>query len=176
MATPRSSAKPENSKPQGSIPAALSLVAKIRTYSWGALLGLVGAGAFSLALPTVQEKPWLELPLATLCVAGGILLERAVSFFIGRQVDSWVLHRAARFEADQELAKLGAYRARGTLNEWDARSMAALAAKRDILAGRRPGPPRGPYKKRRAAESLTDSSQAPPAPPAPPAEPRRPAA
>jgi hypothetical protein len=175
MATAKSSPKPEDLKPQASLPAAVSLVGKIRTYSWGALLGLVAAGAFTLSLPTVQEKPWLELPLGMLCIAGGMLLERMVNYFVGRQVDSWVQHRAARFEAELELAKLGTYRARGTLNEWDARRIAARAAKRDIQGGQKLGAPRGPYKKKRP-EPVADPSQALLGPKSAPGEPHRPAA
>jgi hypothetical protein len=176
MATPKSSSKPEDLKPQTALPGAVSLVGKIRTYSWGALLGLVATGAAPIAFPTVQEKPWLELPLGMLCIAGGMLIERAVNYFVGRQVDSWIQHRAARFQAELELAKLVKYRARGTLNEWDARRIAALAAKRDILGGRKPGTPRGPYKKKRPAEPAVAPSQTLPEPKAPPREPRRPAA
>ena len=176
MATPKSSSKPEDPKPQASLPAAVSLVGKFRTYSWGALLGLVATGAVSIAFPTMRERPWLELPLAMLSIAGGMLVERALNYFVGRQVDSWVQHRAARFEAELELAKLVTYRSRGTLNEWDARRIAALAAKRDIQGGRKPGTPRGPYKKRRPAAPTADPPQAPLGPNAPPEEPRRPAA
>jgi hypothetical protein len=175
MATPKSSSQPEDLKPRASLPAAVSLVGKIRTYSWGALLGLVAAGAFTLSLPTVQEKPWLEVPLGMLCIAGGMLLERMVNYFVGRQMDSWVQHRAARFEAELELAKLGKYRARGTLNEWDARRIAARTAKRDIQGGPKPGTPRGPYQKKRP-EPVADPSPALAGREAEPGEPRRPAA
>ena len=176
MATAKSSPKSEDPKPQATLPAAVSLVAKIRTYSWGALLGLVATGAVPLASSTVQEKPWLELPLGMLCIAGGMLLERAVNYFVGRQVDSWVQHRAARFEAEQELAKLVKYRARGTLNEWEARRIAARTAKRDIQGGQKPGTPRGPYKKKRIAQPAPDPSPALAGREAEPGEPRRPAA
>lgn len=173
MATSKPSV-PEG-KPKVSLPAALSLVGKLRGQTWGVLLGLAVTGALSLSLPTVYQKPWLELPLGMLCIAAGMLLERALNYFFGRELDSWVQHRAARFEAELELKKLVEYRSRGTINEWDARRMAALAAKRDVQGGRRPGAPRGSYKKKPPAGPAADLP-APAAPESPAQEPHRPAA
>jgi len=151
MASSTASASPSAAGQRPTAPAAVALVARLRGYSWGALLGLAGAGALTLGLPTVHRKPWLELPLAMLCVAGGMLLERTVLYFLGAELDSWVQHLNARREADRELRKLRLYRRNGTITELEARRIAARIGKRDIQGGKQPGHPRGPYRKRGTA-------------------------
>ena len=131
-------------------PVAVGLVARLRGYSWGALLGLAVTGALTLSLPTIHQKPWLELPLAMLCVAAGMLLERAARYFLSAEIDSWVQHLAARREADRELRKLRAYRKSRMIPEPEARRIAARISKRDVQGGKKPGHPRGPYRKRSA--------------------------
>ena len=150
MASPEASSSLASGRQRLTPPAAVSLVARLRGYSWGALLGVAVTGALTLGLPVIHGKPWLELPLAMLCVAAGMLLERAARYFLSAEIDSWVQHLAARREADRELRKLRAYRKSRLIPEPEARRIAARISKRDVQGGKKPGHPRGPYRKRSA--------------------------
>jgi hypothetical protein len=146
------------------LPQAVGLVTRIRQYSWGALLGLAATGAAAVLVPSLKDRPWLDAPIAILCVAGGMLIERLVRYFIGRDFDLRLQHRNATREAERELEKLREYRRKGLISAAEAKKLAARIGKRDVLGSGWPGKPRGPYKKK-AAPIPPPSAQGDPKPP-----------
>jgi hypothetical protein len=163
---PPLSTRPAPADSGAKLPSTISLIGKFRLYSWGVLLGLGLAGAIYFFTPALRDKVWLDAPLALSCVVVGMLVERAVRYFIGWNLNARLQHLAARREAHLELAKLRDYEKRGLISHADARVIAARIAKRDVAGGARPGKPRGPYKKRRQSSAPPPGSAAGPDSPA----------
>jgi len=88
-----------------------------------------------------------------------MLLERAAHYTFGRFFSKKLDHMAARYEmrlrhenahaeGSVELATLRAQEASGLIDKEGAAQLADQIARRDVVGGRRPGRPRGPYKKK----------------------------
>jgi len=146
-------------KSKASLTTALSLIGKFRQYPWGALFGVALAGALHLFLPALRGNLWFEGPGNIACVVLGMLLERAAHYTFGRftnvklehlatRYQARLKHEDAEYEASLELAKLRKYEAGGVISKEDAAQLADQIARRDVVGGRKPGRPRGPYKKK----------------------------
>jgi hypothetical protein len=154
-------------KSPAALPAPLALVGKLKQYSWGSVLGVAATGAAAVFEPTFHEKPWLDLPLALFCIGLGILLERAVNYTVGRDIDSIIELAAARRDADRRLGLLRSYERKGVINYPAAHKLAFGIAKRTVLGPPKPGKPRGPYRKRQKPADLPIDPVRPMDPPRP---------
>lgn len=129
-------------------PFAISVVPALRRYPVGALTGIVLTGILTLLTDAVPAKPWLELPIALICVPGCMLIERLLDWRYSGKVDARMRHSAAHEDAKIALEKLLEYEKDGRINKPDAHKLAATIAKRDVAGGPRHAKARGGYRKR----------------------------
>jgi hypothetical protein len=130
------------------LPSALALVAKLRQYSWGGVLGLTATGAAGVLSASLREEPWLDIPLGLCCIGTGILLERVVNYAIGRDIDSRLEVANLRRDAYRRLQNLRDFQKQGLISPTEAHKLASGIVKRGVLGPPKPGRARGPYRKR----------------------------
>lgn len=152
-------------------PFAVDLIPKLKRSPLGALMGLVITGIVTLLTGTFPARPWLEVPIALICVPGCMFIDRLLDWRFSGKVDARMRHAAAHEDARIALDKLEDFQKRGIINKPDAHKIADHIAKRDVAGGPRQPRARGPYKKRAHLETPTD-----PAGPSDPPTPMRPAA
>ena len=172
--------QPAGSKPPVALPTPLVLAGKLKQYPWGSVLGISATGAAGVFASAFREQPLLDLPLGLFCVGAGILLERAVNYTIGREIDSRIDAANRRRDADRRLEALRDFQRKGLISAPDAHRLAGIIARRCVLGPPKPGKPRGSYHKhQKPAEPPLELPVEPPTEPSGPVDhprPQRPAA
>lgn len=147
----------------------MQIVPTLRRYPVGALFGLVVTGIVTLLTRPFPSRPWLEVPIALICVPGCMLIDRLLDWRFSGKVDARMRHSAAHEDAKIALGKLTEYERQGIINKPDAHKLAGTIAKRDVAGGPRKSRLRGPYHKHRHDDASDSSNSEGPATPLRPA-------